>query len=106
MRRPMPASLIGPGSSTFRLSINAVSMSLAGSCFSPESAPRPLYGAFFVKEFWQGGASFSFISFFVRSEGRFFVPTRSFADVGARRSCQGWPSHQPCGMLRPCQAIP
>src|SRR5258706_13641007 len=40
----MSASLIGPsGSSTFRLSINAVSMSLAGSCFSSESAPRPFH---------------------------------------------------------------
>src|SRR6476620_11358572 len=38
------SSLIGPsGSSTFRLSTNA--MSLAGSCFSSESAPRPFqYG--------------------------------------------------------------
>jgi len=36
----MSASLIGPsGSSTFRPSTYAVSMSLAGSCFSPESAP-------------------------------------------------------------------
>ena len=36
----MSASLIGrSGSSTFRLSINAVSMSLAGSCFSSESTP-------------------------------------------------------------------
>src|SRR2546423_5933169 len=26
-------------------------MSLTGSCFSSESAPGPLYGAFFVKEF-------------------------------------------------------
>jgi hypothetical protein len=40
----MSASLIGPsGSSTFRLSINAVSMSLAGSCFSSESAPGPFH---------------------------------------------------------------
>jgi hypothetical protein len=40
----MSASLIGPsGSSTFRLSIHAVSMSLAGSCFSPESAPGPFH---------------------------------------------------------------
>jgi len=40
---PMSASLIGPsGSSTFRLSTNAVSMSLTGSCFSSESAPRAL----------------------------------------------------------------
>src|SRR6188472_1117245 len=44
MTPPMSASLIGPsGSSTFRLSINAVSMSLAGSCFSSESAPGPFH---------------------------------------------------------------
>jgi hypothetical protein len=48
----MSASLIGRlGSSTFRLSTAPVSMSLTGSCFSSESAPRPLYGAFVVKEF-------------------------------------------------------
>ena len=48
----MSASLIGhSGSSAFRLSTTTVSMSLTGSCFSSESAPRPLYGAFFVKEF-------------------------------------------------------
>jgi hypothetical protein len=40
----MPASLIGRlGSSAFRLSTAAVSMSPAGSCFSPESAPRPFH---------------------------------------------------------------
>ena len=45
------ASLIGrSGSSTFRLSTAAVSMSLASSRFSSESAPRPLYGAFLVKK--------------------------------------------------------
>ena len=38
------ASLIGRlGSSTFRLSAVAVSMSLAGACFSSESAPRPFH---------------------------------------------------------------
>jgi hypothetical protein len=42
--RAKSASLIGrSGSSTSRLSINAVSMSLAGSCFSSESAPRPFH---------------------------------------------------------------
>ncbi len=55
----MSASLIGhSGSSAFRLSAAAVSMPLTGSCFSSESAPRPLYGAFLVKRFKQGGASF------------------------------------------------
>ena len=40
----MVASLIGRlGSSTFRLSTTAVSMSLTGSCFSSESAPRPFH---------------------------------------------------------------
>jgi ABC-type uncharacterized transport system substrate-binding protein len=40
----MSASLIGRlGSSTFRLSTTAVSMSLTGSCFSSESAPRPFH---------------------------------------------------------------
>src|SRR5262249_61546830 len=38
------ASLIGRlGSSAFRLSMTAVSMSLAGSCFSTESAQRPFH---------------------------------------------------------------
>jgi hypothetical protein len=40
----MSASLIGHlGSSAFRLSATAVSMSLAGSCFSSESAPGPFH---------------------------------------------------------------
>ena len=40
----MSASLIGrSGSSAFRLSTTTVSMSLAGSCFSSESAPRPFH---------------------------------------------------------------
>ena len=38
------ASLIGRlGSSAFRLSTTVVSKSLAGSCFSSESAPRPFH---------------------------------------------------------------
>src|SRR6202795_1299554 len=44
LHRTMSASLIGHlRSSTFRLSTYAVSMSLAGSCFSSESAPRPFH---------------------------------------------------------------
>src|SRR5664279_1027431 len=65
------ASLIGRlGSSTFRLSTTAVLMSLTGSRFSSESAPRPLYGAFLVKKFKQGSASFLF-----DLKVCFFVPT-------------------------------
>src|SRR5260221_9798743 len=46
VRNVMSASLIGRlGSSAFRLSTTTVSMSLTGSCFSSESAPRPFqYG--------------------------------------------------------------
>ena len=52
VREATGQSLIGHlGASAFRLSTTTVSMSLAGSRFSPESAPRPLYGAFVVKEF-------------------------------------------------------
>jgi hypothetical protein len=50
-------------------------MSLTGSRFSSESAPRPLYGAFLVKKFKQGRPSFFFVSFFVRLKVCFFVPT-------------------------------
>src|SRR6202142_3165137 len=40
----LSASLIGRlGSSAFRLSTTTVSMSLTGSCFSSESAPRPFH---------------------------------------------------------------
>ena len=43
-REQMSASLIGRlGSSAFRLSTTAVSMSLAGSCFSPDSALGPFH---------------------------------------------------------------
>src|SRR5258706_16295705 len=43
----MSASLIGRfGSSAFRLSAPSVLMSLAGSCFSSESAPRPFQHGF------------------------------------------------------------
>ena len=44
LRRCMSASLIGRfGSSAFRLSTITVSVSLAGSCFSSESAPGPFH---------------------------------------------------------------
>src|SRR6202795_4731779 len=41
----------------------------------------------------------SFVSFFVRSQSPFLRPDPRLVDVVARRSCQGWPSRQPCGML-------
>jgi hypothetical protein len=36
----------------------------------------------------------------------FLRPDPRFAEAGARRSCQGWPSRQPCDMICLCQAIP
>jgi len=85
--RAMSASLIGHlGSSAFRLSTTTVSMSLTGSCFSSESAPRPLYGVFFVKEFAMA-AKLSFVGFLVRSQSLFLRPDLRIADVDARRIC-------------------
>jgi hypothetical protein len=73
------ASLIGRlGSSAFRPSTAAASMSLAGSCFSTESAHGPLYGAFLVKKFKQGSASFSITLFFVGCESPFLLPDPGF----------------------------
>lgn len=48
----------------------------------------------------------SFVSFFVRSQSPFLRPDPRFAGAVARRSRQGWPPRQPCGMLRGCQATP
>ena len=46
------------------------------------------------------------ISFFVRRGIPFVRPDPQYCKAGARRSCQGWPSPQPCGVLRPCQPTP
>ena len=102
----MSASLIGGlGSSAFRLSTSAMSMSLTGSCFSSKSAPRPLYGLFFVKELARA-ATLSFVGFLVRSQSPFLRPDLRIADVDAHKICTRLAVTQPCGMLRPCQAIP
>jgi hypothetical protein len=74
----LPFSLATHGGSIhwvkrFRPSTAAVSMSPTGSRFSPESAPRPLYGAFFVKETARA-AKLSFGGFLVRSQTSFLRP--------------------------------
>ena len=98
----MSASLIGRlRSSAFRLSTTAVLMSLAGSCFSSESAPGPLYGVFFVKEFARA-AKLSFVGFLVRSQSLFLRPDLRIADVDARRFCTrlaGTPTLRACFAL-------
>ncbi len=68
------------------------------------NAEQALYEAFIVKRFQSSDLSFLLsrsVSLF-DVESRFFAPTRSIT----RRSCQGWPSPQPCGVLRPCQPTP
>jgi hypothetical protein len=42
------------------------------------------------------------IGFFVRPEIPFLRPDPQYCKAGARRSCQGWPSHQPFHVLCPC----
>jgi hypothetical protein len=71
-----------------------------------QKAVVTLYGASFVKGSAVQRMFLSFVSFFVRSESPFLRPDPQQRQAVARRSCQGWPSRQPCGMLRACQAIP
>src|SRR5262245_60991759 len=66
------------------------------------SFASPNHGRFvwgFVKEEFQQATRrrifFPSSVFFVRSESPFLRPDPHFAHAGARRSCQGWPSHQP-----------
>ena len=65
-----------------------------------------LVWGFFCQGVRKAAHLLSFVSFFVRSKSPFLRPDPRLADVVARRSCQGWPSCQPCGMLRAFQAIP
>src|SRR5258707_12725973 len=62
-----------------------------------------LYGAFEVKHLFHGILHFLHSSFFVRLGIPFLRSDPQYCKAGARRSCQGWPSPQPCGVLRPCQ---
>src|SRR6202023_856819 len=58
-----------------------------------------LYGAFGVKQRSIISTSFFLSSHpFVRPGRSSLRPDPQFAHAGARRSCQGWPSHQPYGM--------
>src|SRR5712672_4607011 len=45
------------------------------------------------------------IGFFVRPGIPFLRPDPQYCKAGARRSCQGWPSLQPCVVLCPCQEV-
>src|SRR5258707_15178110 len=68
-----PPSLIGRlGSSAFRLSTSTVSMSLAGSCFSSESAPGPFHHGFRGR----GGTIFTAALLSYRQQGQADIRTR------------------------------
>src|SRR5674476_1341091 len=103
-------SLIGrSGSSTFKPStatfqtIHHCSVDVArGLVLLFGIGTTALVWGFLVKKFKQGSPYFFFVSFFVRFESLFLRPDRGFAHAGARRSCQGWPLYQPCGILQPC----
>ena len=61
----------------------------------------PCMGLCLSRSFGTPAHLLSFVSFFVRSESPFLRPDPRFAYVGARRSCQGWPSHR----LAACSAF-
>jgi hypothetical protein len=65
-----------------------------------------LYGAFLVKKFKQGGASFpSSVSLF-DLKARFFVPTCASRTSARARAGKVGRRTNPCGMFRSCQATP
>src|SRR5882757_6143387 len=64
------------------------------------NAEQTLYGAFEVKHLFHGILHFLHSSFFVRLGIPFLRPDPQYCKAGARRSCQGWPSPHPCGVLR------
>jgi hypothetical protein len=59
------------------------------------NAEQALYGAFFVKEVRQRNASFLLRRVLCSISQPFLRPEPRFVYGGARRSRQGWPSHQP-----------
>jgi hypothetical protein len=59
---------------------------------------HPCMGPFLSRSFGRAAHPLSFVGFFVRSGSPFLRPDPRFAHVDARRSCQGWPSRQPCNI--------
>jgi hypothetical protein len=77
---------------------------LSGASVLSASRLEPLVGLCLSRSF--GTPAHVLHQFLCSIRKPFLRPDPRFAHVVARRSCQGWPSHQPSGMLRPCQAIP
>src|SRR4249920_289729 len=99
MTRPLRSTSITPASSLLQ-----GSPPLSGASVLSASRLEPLapcMGFCLSRSFGTPAHLLSFISFFVRSESPFLRPDPRFAYVGARRSCQGWPSHH----LAACSAF-
>jgi hypothetical protein len=69
-------------------------------------ADPPCMGPFLSSGFRAAHRLSFFIGFFVRSGIPFLRPDPQYCRAGARKSCQGWPSHPPFHGLCLCQAIP
>jgi hypothetical protein len=66
--------------------------------------PKPLYERGLVKTL--SALLVCPLDLFVRPQAPIFPSRPAGLQSGARWSCQGWPSHQPCGVRRACQATP
>ncbi len=87
----------GTSPPTIRHSARGTQIPITHAALPTYPLPRFPCMGLFVKEFARAAILCpSSVSLF-DLKARFFVPTRRFADVVARRSCQGWPSRHPCG---------
>src|SRR4249919_2297786 len=71
---------------------------LAGVVTRRIDADPPCMGPFLSSGFRAG--HIVLIDFFVRPGVPFLRPDPQYCKADARRSCQGWPTPQPCGVLR------
>jgi hypothetical protein len=85
-----------PGTFTSRLSTGRSPFPLLD--ITTTATGPPCMGPFLSRSFGRAAHPLSFVGFFVRSGSPFLRPDPRFAHVDARRSCQGWPSRQPCNI--------
>src|SRR6201996_3594079 len=101
-RQPLQPEAIGAVMEVTKWLKPSISVSRIGDSASVQAVTRvnaeqALYGAFEVKHMFYVTLYFLHSSFFVRSQARFFVPTRGSLTSSRAGGCQGWPSRQPCG---------
>jgi hypothetical protein len=87
-----------PATEDFYFQAFNVSVSLHVAGYNYNSDWTPCMGPFLSRSFGRAAHPLSFVGFFVRSGSPFLRPDPRFAHVDARRSCQGWPSRQPCNI--------